>query len=1379
MKRKRIPRILAIFAAISMLLTSMPVVFADNASPTWDAIYPQACDPTQDKGNGPARQKVVQLVNAVSKGDAGEEVTLVSGNFAMAHSSFSSDQCYGHRSYSFDLTVGELTNSPKEIYLNLDREIKKGTADGRLLNDQNGAISSIYTRRQGIGFKIDLVNSKMYVYRLIAHKNDYNKDIVWPWASYIDFNYWDEAAQNKAAEFYETTEFDFDVTQTHRFVIKREGATDTHWNMVMLMDGIVIHKVSVSKDGKGSDNFDDFYNISVDQDFHVFMALGRQDLSATPETAQTAKVTVDFKTETTRDKLNKAISESRSYAETVTAAENPGVGQTAFADKEAFIAAIDAADAAWWEEEAKSGDKRSETNYYTALTELNAAREKLEGSVLVKDESWDAIYPEACDPTKDTASGPARQEVVKLVEAAKNSSAGSQVTLVSGSFASAHSSFAVDKGYGWSSYSFDLTVKELTNSPTELYIAMSYNKMLNLGEACSIRQLKRALGLKIDLVNGKMNVYRMRAHKKDVFTGWYENNYTWDEASEAEAAAAYEKTEFDFDITKTHHFVIYCESTTKDTNGGELHNMVFLMDGIVIHKVTVNHTANKAYDPNEDDFFNLKTAEPMHIIMGLNQQGLAATPETAITAKVAVDFKPTATRQKLIDAINSGKDYAAAVTAAEIPGVGETTIAAKNAFMGAIDAANAVWQDEESKGVEKRSEINYYAALTDLNAARKIFEDSVVKYLPGDANGDNEVNATDLAALRKCILNGEYNEAADLSGDGKLDIIDLIKLKKLLASAQQEVKISIDNYDTGKSDYETLSSAINDIKIKTAAAKESGNNVTYTLVLGSKKKYSINKPLELTGCSDFTIDGAGSTIVMTERQTAVKLNYCNNVTLSNLSLDYDPLWFTQGTVTAVSGMVLTLKIDAGYRDDIENFLTKEYSVLRLHDPKTGGHLAGSTVDYEIKATKRTSSGIIMATMSIPYTDTASYRPKAGDRFSLYECVSGAVIMTNCTDTKYTYFNIYGSMGFGIHEIAGPGGTVMKNCNIIPGPKPNGATAERMISTLGDGTHFQSVKNGPRLYNCTITHCCDDGINAHGFFYRVVKTAGNNEMWLAFVNADDWAVGETVNVFETEDYTCRGSAVIAAFELIYDASLSAPQDKLTGTSKYVNGWYYHITLDEPIEGIAVGDDVSNPSRMSSNAAVINCTFGYNRARGIVLKGENSVIENNTVTGSSAAGIMVISELSWAEGGFSNGSVIRNNRVISCGLESRTQYGSSSVAAIMVLLTPKNKCFYSGKGAENITVADNVITDTGAFGLFVSNCKGITVRGNRVTNPFAAGINNIGSVYGVTPKSGILIGMCENITAEDNAVTCEKSEIMQAVDILNNCSSVLSNKRNILN
>lgn len=590
----------------------------------------------------------------------------------------------------------------------------------------------------------------------------------------------------------------------------------------------------------------------------------------------------------------------------------------------------------------------------------------------------------------------------------------------------------------------------------------------------------------------------------------------------------------------------------------------------------------------------------------------------------------------------------------------------------------------------------------------------------------------------------------------------------------KKIVVSIAEYEDGNNDYEAIYLAVEDIKLKASAATIKGENVSYTLKL-RKKNYNIDGTLELLGCSNFTIDGAGATIVMTKKQAALNIKSCKNLTISNLSIDYNPLWFTQGTITAVSGNNLTLKIDAGYRDDYENFITKQYSVMRLHDAKTGGHLAGATTDYEIKAIRRTASGTLVATMSIPYTGDSEYRPQAGNRFSLYECSGGAVMMTDCTNTTYNAFNIYGSMGFGIHEISGPGGTVMKNCKIVPGPKPAGAKAARMLSTLGDATHFQSVNKGPTLDGCTITHCCDDGINVHGFFYRVVRVSGK-DITVAFLNDDPWAAGDTVNVFDRNEYNCRGSAKIVKLEKIRDVSLSTDDGILTGNTKYVKGWYYKITLDKAIPGISVGDDMSDPSRMGSGATVKNSTFGYNRARGIVLKGENSVIENNTITGTSHAGIMVISELSWAEGGFSNNSVIRNNKVINCGFDSRVEYGTGTVGGIMVLLSPKNKSFYKSTAARNLVIENNTVNNTVAFGIFISNCDGVTVRGNKVINPFARGINNIGNVYGVTPKSGILIGMSKNITAVNNSVQCRTDGITKSVDILNNCSSVKSNSGN---
>jgi hypothetical protein len=56
--------------------------------------------------------------------------------------------------------------------------------------------------------------------------------------------------------------------------------------------------------------------------------------------------------------------------------------------------------------------------------------------------------------------------------------------------------------------------------------------------------------------------------------------------------------------------------------------------------------------------------------------------------------------------------------------------------------------------------------------------------IPGDANGDGEVNATDITTVRDYILGLDPKpfslESANLNGDSTVDIADLTKLIQLL-----------------------------------------------------------------------------------------------------------------------------------------------------------------------------------------------------------------------------------------------------------------------------------------------------------------------------------------------------------------------------------------------------------------------------------------------------------------------------------------------------------------------------------------------------------------------------------------------------------------------
>lgn len=63
------------------------------------------------------------------------------------------------------------------------------------------------------------------------------------------------------------------------------------------------------------------------------------------------------------------------------------------------------------------------------------------------------------------------------------------------------------------------------------------------------------------------------------------------------------------------------------------------------------------------------------------------------------------------------------------------------------------------------------------------YVDSFVSALvPGDINGDGIITAEDLAALRKALLFDSFDKLCDLNGNGKLDVCDLIRLKKSLTA---------------------------------------------------------------------------------------------------------------------------------------------------------------------------------------------------------------------------------------------------------------------------------------------------------------------------------------------------------------------------------------------------------------------------------------------------------------------------------------------------------------------------------------------------------------------------------------------------------------------
>ena len=76
----------------------------------------------------------------------------------------------------------------------------------------------------------------------------------------------------------------------------------------------------------------------------------------------------------------------------------------------------------------------------------------------------------------------------------------------------------------------------------------------------------------------------------------------------------------------------------------------------------------------------------------------------------------------------------------------------------------------------------------EANATRHILADSMAKAgemsnLPGDVNGDGEVNVADVNAVINQVLSGQLSEAGDVNGDGEVNIADINAVIDLILSS--------------------------------------------------------------------------------------------------------------------------------------------------------------------------------------------------------------------------------------------------------------------------------------------------------------------------------------------------------------------------------------------------------------------------------------------------------------------------------------------------------------------------------------------------------------------------------------------------------------------
>lgn len=503
--------------------------------------------------------------------------------------------------------------------------------------------------------------------------------------------------------------------------------------------------------------------------------------------------------------------------------------------------------------------------------------------------------------------------------------------------------------------------------------------------------------------------------------------------------------------------------------------------------------------------------------------------------------------------------------------------------------------------------------------------------------------------------------------------------------------------------------------------------------------YRVDQTLRITNVDDFAIIADDVTMIQEVREQFIFLSNCSNLLIRGLTLDHDPLPFTQATITghAPDWSWLEAQIHAGYPQDPDTT-----SKIEVFEAETGLLIPDVWTIYGANVEKRTAD-----TVRVTGTSSFSGQVELGDNIVI-DCpirIPHGVELRGSTNCRFEDITLHTSTMFGFLEI-GCHGTHYHEINIIPGPSPISSGATRLRSTNADGIHSKHATLGPRIENCNFVSLSDDAIAINGDYDLILETTGNTVI-MAAKRDIEIQVGDTLRSFSPAGiFNFEADVEAIAATTGYAEQLNAA---LASSNIYQTALFndiYALTLSESISA-APGSTICPINRKGNGFIVRNNYIRNKRARGILIKAENGLIEGNTIEYNHMGAIVLAPELSWMEGGFSRSVRIVNNRIRHCGLNP-SNWNTTQAGAITVSAEGDNG-FAPAGGHLNIEISGNRIDSCLGVNIVASSITGLTITDNVMTQTHRENRAH-GQAVGVNPDAAVVIINCSDVTLDRNTI-----------------------------
>lgn len=412
--------------------------------------------------------------------------------------------------------------------------------------------------------------------------------------------------------------------------------------------------------------------------------------------------------------------------------------------------------------------------------------------------------------------------------------------------------------------------------------------------------------------------------------------------------------------------------------------------------------------------------------------------------------------------------------------------------------------------------------------------------------------------------------------------------------------------------------------------------------------------LLIKNAHDLEIIAYGVEMICTETTLALAFYDCSNVALRGLTIDYDPLPFTQGRIVSMSADKQTHEIELlrGYRDD---------GIIRgwkyeIFDPQDLVLRYGSYYDPTVE---RIGDRKLRVTKAPHFAKMRDKPEQVGDivvidsDYTPHGVQAHGVVIYRGTNLELEDITMYSSNCFGFFE-AECSGTTYARCRVDRRSADDDLVARefpRVRSLNADAFHSKYAKIGPTYIECFARFQGDDCIAINGDYHLVMESQSRT---LRVMGKDQMniQVGDRLEMISSEGVRlpyARVTRVVPA-NAISDLEMQfLTAQTMCPYIKSGKKRMYEVAVDAPVE-LERGSMIASANRMGNGYLVQSCYLGLNRSRGLAVKASHGRIFGNHFVDTRMPTILMNPDLYWLEAGSACDIEIIDNTFEKCSNKS---------------------------------------------------------------------------------------------------------------------------------